>query len=112
LDDPERIIDGMFNFLIGRPMRNSVEREMVLGLSSFEALSGGRARGTADGRSFFRKGTANDYRDRLSPALLDYARQKVGGLAADLGYDIESCDGGNSTPGRKCASPARRPEAA
>lgn len=106
LDDPERIIDGMFNFLIRRPMRNRSEREMVLGLSSFEALSGGRARGTADSRSFFRKGTANDYRGRFSPALLDHARRKVGGLAAELGYDIESCDSGNAPPGR-CSSTLR-----
>lgn len=112
LDDPEPIINGMFHHLIGHPMRDGVEREMVLGLSSFETLSGGRARGTADSRSFFRNGTANDHRGRLSPALLDYARQKVGGMAADLGYQIESCDIGKSLEGTTSASPARRLEAA
>lgn len=90
LTEPVRIIDEMFTFLLGQPMRNDVEREMVLGLSSFEALSGGRKRGTSDDRSFFRKGVSNDYRGRFSTSLIHLARQKVGHLASELGYEIES----------------------
>ena len=89
LSNFERIADSMFQFLLGRPLRNRAELEMIAELSSFKFLSGGRSRGTAEARSFFRQGMADDYRGRFSPPLLDYARRKVGKLAGEFGFEIE-----------------------
>lgn len=55
--------------------------------SSFERLSGGRDRGVEDTRSFFRKGVSKDYKNRLTPWQLAYARNKYGGLLSLCGYE-------------------------
>jgi hypothetical protein len=84
-----RAVDEIFAFLLGEPVGPGPTMDAILGLSSFKYLSGGRDRGAADNRSFYRKGVAGDHRGRLDKALLEYAWQKVGHMAESMGYTVD-----------------------
>lgn len=54
--------------------------------ASFERASGGRARGSADPGSFYRKGDVGDFRNHLSSSLAAELLDYIEDLAADLDY--------------------------
>lgn len=87
LNDFRGTVDGLFQFLLGRTPSDN-ERRQIDSLSSFEYLSGGRDRGTADNRSFFRKGVAGDHRGRFDRALLERLNQQIGPIARQMGYRV------------------------
>jgi hypothetical protein len=55
-------------------------------LTSFEAMTGGRPRGTADPQSFFRKGIAADWVDQLDEKAVTIIEAGCGGLMEAHGY--------------------------
>lgn len=54
--------------------------------ASFERLSGGRARGKEDPKSFFRKGVVGDWENRLEPRSAAYVVSTCGSLMKRFGY--------------------------
>ena len=54
--------------------------------TSFERLSGGRARGQENADSFFRKGVVGDWRTRLDSASIEYVAATCGRLMMRFGY--------------------------
>lgn len=59
---------------------------------SFEALSGGRARGTSDPTSHFRSGQIGDFRRSLPPEAIARFERVAGPLLQELGYPLASHD--------------------
>ncbi len=56
--------------------------------TSFEALSGGRARGQVDESSFYRSGTAGQWKQRLSAEEIERIEGVAGELMEGLGYRV------------------------
>ena len=56
--------------------------------TSFAKLSGGRARGHEDSASFFRNGTAGQWKDRLSDEQIRRVHERAGALLAGYGYEV------------------------
>lgn len=57
-----------------------------LAASSFEQMSGGRAAGDEDKRSFFRKGVSGDWRNHFDETVSKRFRALTNGLMDELGY--------------------------
>jgi hypothetical protein len=60
--------------------------DACLDAASFTRLSGGRAQGTEDRASFFRKGEAGDWRNHLSAETEQFFAERAGGGLERLGY--------------------------
>lgn len=58
--------------------------------ASFRSLSGGRRSGEEDPTSFFRKGTAGDWREKLSPSQVRQFEERCGELLTELGYALST----------------------
>lgn len=71
---------------------NSSQRTILdcLESASFEKLSAGRARGVEDNNSFFRKGTADDWKTQMTPSQVQRFNARSGGMLEELGYLAES----------------------
>lgn len=54
---------------------------------SFERRSGGRSRGQADNNSFFRSGTAGDWRNHLPVDVVDECCRQMAPVMQEFGYD-------------------------
>ncbi|MGB0748404.1 MAG: sulfotransferase family protein [Magnetospiraceae bacterium] len=54
--------------------------------TDFETMTGGRKRGEEDPKSFFRKGVAGDWKERLDDWAVDLIGKQCGALMADYGY--------------------------
>jgi LPS sulfotransferase NodH len=61
--------------------------DTCLQAASFERSSGGRPRGEEDPASFYRKGLAGDWRNRLAPDAAAAVLAGTDGLAGELGYE-------------------------
>ena len=66
-----------------------VELERVLEEKSFVRLAGGRARGTENVKSHYRKGTPGDWRNHFTEAHAAAFAQRYGGLLVRLGYETD-----------------------
>lgn len=65
--------------------------ESIVEAHRFERLTGGRSRGE-EGDSFFRKGTAGDWRNHFTEELAQLYREVAGRALADFGYEPDpSC---------------------
>jgi hypothetical protein len=62
--------------------------EACVRAGSFEALSGGRARGDADDRSHFRSGRIGDFARSLTPEAIARFEAAAGPLLTELGYSL------------------------
>lgn len=58
--------------------------------ASFEKLSNGRAQGQEDSQSFFRKGTADDWKTQMTPSQIQRFNARSGGMLEELGYLSDS----------------------
>lgn len=83
---PREQIEELLRFL-GVEHDPATVRHCVDG-ASFEALSGGRARGEEDRASFFRKGVAGDWVNWLSDAQVQLILDQAGDLIERAGYPI------------------------
>lgn len=63
------------------------QAEACVRAASFEALSGGRAKGVEDPASFFRKGVAGDWENWFTIDQLHAFDERAGELLERLGYD-------------------------
>ena len=54
--------------------------------TDFAKLSGGRASGEEDPKSFYRKGVAGDWRETMDAALVEKVVEAAGAAFARLGY--------------------------
>lgn len=57
--------------------------------ASFEALSDGRQPGQEDKASFFRKGVAGEWHQKLNAKQVRHFNEIAGTLLRDLGYDLQ-----------------------
>jgi hypothetical protein len=64
-----------------------VEIERVVDANRFERLSGGRKRGQADAKSFFRSGTSGGWRKHFTPELKDLYKKGIGDFLIEFGYE-------------------------
>jgi len=81
---PEPTLKALYGFL-GVDDSDAVVRA-CLEKTSFERMSGGRARGTEDRSSFFRKGVSGEWKSHFDPESLRYALEKAGPLMRRMGY--------------------------
>jgi hypothetical protein len=84
LEHPEREATRLLEF-IGAG-NDAATVKACVHAASFEALSGGRARGDEDASSFYRKGIAGDWRDKLSPEQTAEFERLAGDLLDRFGY--------------------------
>ena len=69
-----------------------VTAEMLLGTvyaRRFEANAQGRAKGSEDVRSHYRKGIAGDWKTHFTPDHADYFVRMFGDLLIELGYEVD-----------------------
>lgn len=85
LEHPDREASRLFEF-IGAGSDAATVNACVKA-ASFESLSGGRARGDEDASSFYRKGIAGDWRDKLSPEQVAEFERTAGDLLDRFGYE-------------------------
>ena len=86
LDDPLTQARRLFAF-IGADDDPELIRSCVEA-TTFAKLSGGRARGEEDASSFFRNGTAGQWKDRLSIEQIRRVHERAGALLAGYGYAV------------------------
>ena len=84
LADFARTARGLFDFF-GVELSDEKLAE-IQHLTGFEAMTGGRPRGTADPRSFFRKGIAGDWLNQLDEKAISIVETKCGELMETYGY--------------------------
>ena len=87
LDDPLPVLTGVFDWL-GVDADPSVAAA-CLEDTAFETLADGRARGQGDATSFFRKGTAGQWRTEFTPAEEARFWDIAGEVMEAQGYDRE-----------------------
>lgn len=85
LEDPLGQAARIFSFVGADCQADLIQR--CVEETTFEKLSGGRTRGQEDAMSFFRNGTAGQWRDRLSQTQLERIDELAGALLASLGYE-------------------------
>ncbi len=86
LADPIAQAQRVFAFLGADVADDVIER--CVEQASFAKLSGGRASGEEDSTSFFRSGTAGQWKEKLSQSQLEMIHSKAGALLAELGYEM------------------------
>lgn len=64
--------------------------QACLEAASFEKLSKGRTQGEEDAQSFFRKGTADDWKTQMTASQIQRFNARSGGMLEELGYLTES----------------------
>ena len=83
--DERRHVEQMLGFLGADASEAAIEACLASG--DFTRRSGGRSRGQTDAGSFYRTGTAGDWRNHLPPELVETCCQTVAGLMTACGYD-------------------------
>ena len=86
LVDPIAQAQRVFAF-IGADVTDDVIEQCVE-QSAFSKLSGRRQPGQEDSASFYRSGTAGQWKDKLSSSQLEMIHSKAGALLAGLGYEM------------------------
>lgn len=100
LKHPGLLVDVRYEDLIEAPVREASRLFRHIGVSDdetiaqaavdmarFEKLSGGRAQGTQDVKSFFRKGVAGDWKTELEPAMARLICEACQPLMLHYGYE-------------------------
>jgi hypothetical protein len=82
--DPAQAAHHLFGFL-GVSSETKVVDDAVA-KSSFAAMSGGRAAGTTQNGSFFRKGVVGDWRLTLTPEMNDLIMREMGWMFPHFGW--------------------------
>jgi hypothetical protein len=85
VDDPRHEIRRLFGHLQGVAITESL-LSAVQAQTSFEAMSGGRAQGQVNDRSFFRTGTYGHYAAELNMSEVQHIEQRLGPRMRD--YDF------------------------
>lgn len=83
LASPLASLQSIFTFIGADPHH----ADACLHSASFERLSGGRAAGSEDRSSFFRRGVAGDWKDWLTPDQVATFEARAGSLLSQLGYE-------------------------
>ena len=86
LADPIAQAQRVFAF-IGADVADEVVEQCVE-QAAFSKLSGGRQPGQEDSASFYRNGTAGQWKDKLSSSQLEMIHSKAGALLTELGYEM------------------------
>lgn len=89
LDDPLGQARRVFSFLEAHDDPDLIRR--CVEATSFFKLSGGRSPGEEDPSSFFRNGTAGQWKDRLTPEQIQRVHDRAGGLLEAYGYATAEC---------------------
>jgi lipopolysaccharide transport system ATP-binding protein len=61
--------------------------EPIVAANSFQSLSGGRRPGQDNGKSFFRKGVAGDWKNHFTPELKKLYKRSIGDFLMEFGYE-------------------------
>lgn len=83
--DPEREVARLFDFVQVSNTKDVIAD--CLRLTEFSRLSRGRARGTENRSSFYRKGIIGDWENHLDQAMVDEIHYHCGSLMKEMGYE-------------------------
>lgn len=88
LKDAGALLTSLFEFLEVESNPEGVQR--CIDAASFETLSGGRKPGEEDNQSFFRKGSAHDWRICLTQTQIEQFNEIAGEMLVGAGYSLNS----------------------
>jgi hypothetical protein len=83
--NPQYEVERLFDFLKVSKTRDIIDE--CLRLTDFSILSKGRARGTENRGSFYRKGIIGDWKNHLDQETIDEINVHCGSLLKEMGYD-------------------------